>query len=267
MNSDSSNKMMQYVTRLAKQDQKERFRVLTAILNEEGLQFTVQTGYSAHNKINNVIISLNPSGSRLVIGAHYDSVEGSTGANDNAVGIAILVMMAQHIFRNVDKSIDIVFFDKEELGYLGSQFYIKNVGKENITSMINLDICGYGDVISISGSGVSDKSKFYSLLDAEKVKNHGIVYTGFLPKGDESQFAENNIPNVSIAMLPSHDAEIFSRIGTWLVDHKDLSPQLLNDINTLDVVATMHNKCNDNINYVTEKAMGRMLSFLLDGFK
>ena len=63
-----------------------------------------------------------PGGATIVIGAHYDSVPGSPGANDNATGVAMVLAAARHL-ADIDcrtRDVSFVLFDQEEIGLVGS---------------------------------------------------------------------------------------------------------------------------------------------------
>ncbi len=87
----------------------------------------------------------------LIIGAHYDTVVGTPGADDNASGIAGLLEMARLLHdRSFDKTLRFVAFVLEEpplfrSKYMGSYVYaksLKNKGEE-IEGMICLEMIGY----------------------------------------------------------------------------------------------------------------------------
>ncbi len=61
----------------------------------------------------------------IVIGAHYDSVVGSPGANDNASGVALVLTITGEVLEMPDrnKNVIIVFFDQEEIGLWGSHYF------------------------------------------------------------------------------------------------------------------------------------------------
>jgi Peptidase family M28 len=82
----------------------------------------------------------------VVIGAHYDTVSLSPGADDNASGIAALLSLAKQ-FENTkfEKTVRFVAFAQEELGLIGSQKYAersKQLG-EKIVAMLSLEMLGY----------------------------------------------------------------------------------------------------------------------------
>jgi Zn-dependent M28 family amino/carboxypeptidase len=83
----------------------------------------------------------------IVIGAHYDSVIKSPGANDNASGVAVALSIGQAIMRLKDRNAHflIVFFDHEEDGSSGSKAYVRKLLRDNIAvhSMHNIDMIGW----------------------------------------------------------------------------------------------------------------------------
>lgn len=67
----------------------------------------------------------------LLIGAHYDSVPGSPGADDNATGVAVLLELARAFAGQPGKSpLRLVAFDLEELGFVGSRHY--EIGRAHV---------------------------------------------------------------------------------------------------------------------------------------
>ena len=95
----------------------------------------------------------------IIIGAHYDTVNISPGADDNGSGIAALLEMARYLFNTTnEKTIKFVAFPNEEKPYsldpetkkefsnnMGSVVYAKYAKEnhENIQGMISLESIGY----------------------------------------------------------------------------------------------------------------------------
>ncbi len=75
-----------------------------------------------------------PGSRSLVIGAHFDTVPGSPGANDNATGIAVVLALARHLGAMECRSHDVWFlgFDQEEVGFLGSRAFAQFLVDERI---------------------------------------------------------------------------------------------------------------------------------------
>jgi len=86
-----------------------------------------------------------------IIGAHYDSVIGCPGANDNASAVAAALALAHRFAgKKIDKTLRFVFFTNEEppffqTGQMGSMFYAKSCREkdENIIAMLCLETIGY----------------------------------------------------------------------------------------------------------------------------
>lgn len=87
----------------------------------------------------------------IIIGAHYDSVIGTPGADDNASGVAGLLELARLMAKEKPfKTIKFIAFTNEEppffqTSWMGSMIYAKDAKrkKENIEVMICLEMIGY----------------------------------------------------------------------------------------------------------------------------
>jgi len=105
----------------------------------------------------------------IVFSAHYDHLgemgEGVyfPGANDNGSGITMVLNLARHFSRLKKKpkySIAFMFFSAEEIGLLGSTYYVNNpiFPLSKIKFLINLDMVGSGDRgISFSIQALTNK--------------------------------------------------------------------------------------------------------------
>lgn len=87
----------------------------------------------------------------FVVGAHYDSVFGSPGANDNASGVAALLALAQRFAgRPGSRTLRFVAFPNEEPGrfqteQMGSWVYAKRCREngDRVIGMMSLETIGY----------------------------------------------------------------------------------------------------------------------------
>jgi hypothetical protein len=83
---------------------------------------------------------------QIVIGAHYDAVAGSPGADDNGSGTAAVLEMAR-VLRNIETDMSIIFiaFDGEEIGLTGAYHYANQAVAQgdNIVYMLDLDMISY----------------------------------------------------------------------------------------------------------------------------
>ena len=89
----------------------------------------------------------------VLIGAHYDTVQGSPGANDNASGVAALLEIARRLAgKRPARTVRFVAFVNEEppLFYsqeMGSRVYARRARErgDNIVAMLALETIGYYD--------------------------------------------------------------------------------------------------------------------------
>jgi Zn-dependent M28 family amino/carboxypeptidase len=84
----------------------------------------------------------------ILIGAHFDAVPGSPGADDNATGVAVLLELARSFAaRPAPYPIRLVAFDLEEMGLIGSDRYAAHLHQQNqpLRLMLSLEMLGYCD--------------------------------------------------------------------------------------------------------------------------
>lgn len=87
----------------------------------------------------------------IIIGAHYDSLIGTVGANDNATGVAVMLTMARLLNAyDIGRTVRLVGFVNEEPPYfagehMGSYQYVKSLGDEvaRVVAMYSLETMGY----------------------------------------------------------------------------------------------------------------------------
>ena len=82
----------------------------------------------------------------ILVGAHYDAVPGTPGADDNATGVAVLLEMAEVFANNPLKyPVRLVAFDLEEYGLLGSTAYAQYLkeNRQKLRLMLSLEMLGY----------------------------------------------------------------------------------------------------------------------------
>jgi Zn-dependent M28 family amino/carboxypeptidase len=81
-----------------------------------------------------------------ILGAHYDTVSGSLGADDNASGVAVLLEVGRNIQTvPLECTVRLIAFSLEEYDYVGSTHYVGNLrkGEEKILGMISLEMVGF----------------------------------------------------------------------------------------------------------------------------
>jgi Zn-dependent M28 family amino/carboxypeptidase len=123
-------------------------------LKQAGYVSTEQT-YSVEGRaVSNIEASLagsdNASGS-VIVGAHYDSVAGTVGADDNATGVAGVLELARLLQGSkLRRTVRFVLFVNEEPPYfqtdmMGSLVYARQLRRDHIpvSAMISLEMLGF----------------------------------------------------------------------------------------------------------------------------
>ncbi len=130
------------------------------------------------------------------VGAHYDSVEFSSGVWDNGAGSVTIMEMLRFFAENPPKrTLRFIWFGSEELGLLGSHAYVKQYADEldKHLFMINVDVGG-----SVLGGNMavctSDEGlcKYVEYL-AKEVGYSTSVRNGIM-SSDSTPFADKGIP-------------------------------------------------------------------------
>ena len=176
------------------------------------------TGTTARLQTQNVVAYLPGSdatlrGQSIVIGAHIDHLGRSStsaldpdardairnGADDNASGSAAVLELAR-IFRAnpTRRSLIFVNFSGEELGLLGSQYFVDHapLPVDSMVAMLNFDMIGRmrGDTLIVYGTGTA--AEMPALLDSANAPLRLTlrrVPDGFGPS-DHSSFYARNMP-------------------------------------------------------------------------
>ena len=151
----------------------------------------------------------------IVIGAHYDHLgmggPGSlspdeeaihNGADDNASGTAALLELARYFAadpaRRPARSLVFVAFAAEEMGLLGSDYFVKNLPfpLESVVAMVNFDMVGRLRKGRLQVFGSESAEEFRGLLDSLEVDS-GLTLThigdGYGPS-DQTSFYARQIP-------------------------------------------------------------------------
>ena len=152
-------------------------------------------------------------GQIMVVGAHLDHLGRSTsgaldpqakdavrnGADDNASGSAAVLELARLLTANpTRRSVLFLNFSGEELGLLGSQYFVEHspVALDSMVAMLNFDMVGRLSGDSLIVYGVASARELTALLDSA---NAGVnlhvrgLGDGFGPS-DHSSFFAKNIP-------------------------------------------------------------------------
>ena len=127
---------------------------LETSLKESGFEVATQTYPVSLGTVRNIEVEIrgrSRADEIILIGAHYDSVYGSPGANDNGSGVAAVLELARWAkSRQPEHTWRFVLFVNEEPPYfktelMGSRVYAKRAKQKNekIVAMYSLETIGY----------------------------------------------------------------------------------------------------------------------------
>ncbi len=201
------------------QKQIDAFKKPFCVETGDSLHIEVNTKYEKERLTKNIIAVLPGTDDVLkneymIIGAHLDHVGKQDGlffpgANDNASGSAAVLEIASAFVKSgisFKRTIIFVLFTSEELGMLGSKYFVEHtpVPLEKVVAMFNLDCIGHGDSIQVGG-GISSPQLW------KKTCHFDSVYTKLLiPKSgngggaDAQPFFDKGIPTLYFASKYSY---------------------------------------------------------------
>ena len=155
----------------------------------------------------------NDASQTIVIGAHYDHLGyneygGSlyrgeekqihNGADDNASGVAVLLNLASKL-KGSNKGNNYLFmtFSGEEMGLLGSNYFVKNatIPTDSINYMLNMDMVGRlkaDSTLAVYGTGTSPI--FKQVITAHNDKFKLIEKESGVGPSDHTSFYLNDVP-------------------------------------------------------------------------
>jgi Iap family predicted aminopeptidase len=161
----------------------------------------------------------------LLVGAHYDHLEGIPGADDNASSVAIMIETARILASRQDghrrKDILFVAFDAEERPYyltkdMGSIYFDEHNPRPQVECAILLDLCGHDfplpgkeDALIVIGADSSpDLLRELPKIKGQSVSSYFVNdhYAG--DKSDYYIYKKHGVPYV------------FLSVGWWECYHK-----------------------------------------------
>ena len=205
--------MMKYVKLLEGKDDLERKNTIIDVLNRKGYNHKLEKyNFSGQTK-DNIIISLGRGKKEILIVTHYDVVEKSPGANDNASTIAVIFDLLKKL-KNYDpiNKIKFIIFGDEEKDCIGSRAYIKKHSIKNIIAVYNMELVGYGNMIGIwpVTKDVKKSKALFVLKKTIKKLNYYYEEAGLLPLffGDYKPFREAGLKDsFCISVVPKEEKE------------------------------------------------------------
>ena len=255
--------IQRHLLRLAQPDPQARREALEAVLRREGLDYRTQTEEQQ---------TLRPAVNYLLLPecrdpyplfcAHYDAFPGSSGANDNAAAVCILIDLALEL-RRQGVPAGFAFFDGEETSHTGAKLF-ESTRDWELSLVMNLDMCGYGDTLAVHAKGGERRPAAAPFWDKARLSAHGGRRVKYLPEGDECCFPSRRQSVFSAAIVPRWDMQYLgalSDLGSGALGHP---PEFEMILGQMEVLTTMHGGFRDDPKWVQPAAMVQMYEYLLD---
>ena len=175
------------------------------------VNYTVKDGDSTITGTNVIGYIDNKAENTIIIGAHYDHLgygaEGSlhrgeraihNGADDNASGVAVLLNLAERLkAKNTNNNYLFMAFSGEEMGLLGSNYFVKNptIDTKKVDYMINMDMVGRLKADStLAVYGVGTSPIFKQTVTANNSKFKIVAKESGVGPSDHTSFYHVDIP-------------------------------------------------------------------------
>lgn len=155
-----------------------------------------------------------PGMKTVVVGAHLDCVSVGRGAVDNAAACAALLELVAAFKASplARATLQIVFFDREESGLLGSRAFF-NAGRRPDAAM-NLDVFGYGDTLFATASNPDGAAARALRVAGESVGLPvRLVPRASYPNSDHLTMINAGLETLGLALVDKADVDGILNIG------------------------------------------------------
>jgi Zn-dependent M28 family amino/carboxypeptidase len=208
--------IMEEVKSLERPSNLERLESLKKMMDKRAISYkleefenTSERPYPRKEGVN-IVVTIGSGLKDIVLGAHWDAAylgreNLSTGGIDNGCAAVILIRAAEELQKlNLNHRIRIVLFDMEEIGLVGSGKYIEMHKNDQIESVINIDVCGFGNTLFFGARNSAGNNKIYKTYKTVCVENDfNFIEFPQYPSSDHLSFQKAGIDNISISILPA----------------------------------------------------------------
>lgn len=238
---------------------------------------------------NNVIGYIdNNAANTIIIGAHYDHLgyggDGSlyrdsikaihNGADDNASGVAVMLDLARKLKdKNINNNYLFMAFSGEEMGLLGSNYFVKNptIDTKKVSYMINMDMVGKlkkDSTLAVYGTGTSPM--FKQVLKAHNTNFKLIQKESGVGPSDHTSFYLADIPVLHFFTgqhedyhKPSDDADKLNYEGMEMIS--DYIFKVITDLDDNGKLAFRKTKNESDSTPRFKVGLGVIPDYLFDG--
>ncbi|MEL6308289.1 MAG: M28 family peptidase [Chloroflexota bacterium] len=266
-----------YLDLVAKTDAKARQDGLLAALEQIGIDYSINTHTIDGQTVDNIRVPMHQNEMPyILVGVHYDAIARSEGANKNAAGVAIAlgILRVFYFIRRTKARplpLEFVFFDGYHQQMAGSRAYANHCDPSQIQVMINLDLCGVGDVVLVArGEHVLDSHAEKAIRQLETSPYHpALRMLDLLPPSDDRSFAEKGIPTATVSIAPDEDVVPIVGLAVALHNKEQVAvlPSIYQAVHqpTLDTVDTIQIDAMRQVMLIVNALISNLLKLMPDG--
>jgi Zn-dependent M28 family amino/carboxypeptidase len=158
--------------------------------------------------------------------------------------------------------VDFCFFDLEEAGLLGSDYYITQfVIPQRHIAMINLDIEGTGEEVYVGPVGSNSQKIMRYVHEAAKQTGFPFFESAEFPASDQVSFEKSNLQDIAISIVPKGDAERLSKYvrNGYKADSID-TPKVLGVMHTFEDRSRLVSPASLKMSYEFTKTLLMLLN-------
>jgi aminopeptidase-like protein len=258
--------MIEYVKLLEGKSNIQRKNIIIDLLSKKGYKFALERYLFLGAYHENIIVTIGKGKKRILIVTHYDVVDGSPGANDNASTIAVVFDLLNRLKRyKPQNTIEFVIFGDEEKGCIGSRAYVKKHGIKDIIAVYDMELVGNGDIIGIWPVTKSVRKSRALLILKKAVKKLGYYCeeAGSLPIffADYEPFREAGLKDsFCISVVPKEEKDAIRKFAE-MSKAEAMLKSMFNCI-TIPRFFQLYHSSEDKSKYLSERAL-RMTSNVL----
>lgn len=257
-----------YLSQIAQPNIEERRKALLKLLDGIGVRSQIDSSPA------NIRVPMHHDAlPYILIGAHYDNLADSLGANNNASSVAIaLGLLRVFHFIQVRKQrplpLEFVFFDGQ---VDGSQAYADHANPQQLYAMLSLNLCGIGDTVLMAmGQHVANSPVEKALRRLENSPHQpSLQFVEMLPPSSEIPFEHLSVPTISICIAPEDDIVPLLGLAVAMHNHEKLAilPAVYETVHhpQLDTVESVQVDAMRQVMLVVNQLISNMLTTMPEG--
>jgi aminopeptidase YwaD len=139
----------------------------------------------------------------VVLCAHFDTMINTTGAMDNASGVAALLALAEELRgEELPYALEFIAFNGEEYLPIGDDEYVRRAGDSFDRILFALNIDGIGPFYTSSTITLMEANPaFQTQVEQMSAAYPGVVWVEPWPESNHSTFAMRGVPALAFSSL------------------------------------------------------------------